>query len=225
MQCIKMISVIVCLMFITVMTGAYAAQCDIQTDVTIMPQKIKIGKIRTFKVKVELPKAYDLRSWTITDMTCGNVSALPGDIKKQKHHVIASFSTQGLLYLDDGKLALSVTVTAEKNDETVVFTGSDMIRFQNYAEAAVACGSLETLNINDPEFHQPLEISSAELVPASPIMPEYCKVSGAVGNDGFELRLRQGHGVESFSTRAAAETVASYTTMRRMINCSAATRR
>jgi feruloyl esterase len=188
-QFTKLLSIIFCFVMLTILTGAHEAQCDIQADVKIMPKNIKIGKITSFKAKVKLPKGYDLRSWTITSITCGNAWALPENIKKRKHHIIASFSTQDLLYVDDGRMVLTVIVTAENNDQMVIFTGSDIVRFRNYAEAAVSCESLVDLHINAPDFHQPLEISTAELVPAGPTMPEYCKVSAAVGNDGFELRL------------------------------------
>ena len=175
--------------FITVMAGTHEARCDVQTDLKITPEVIKIGNIRTFNAKVGFPKGYDLRPWTIMSITCGDILALPDSIKKGKRYVKASFNTQDLIYLADGEKDLAVTILAEKDGQTITFAGSGTVRFQSYAEPAASCESLASLNMNNSEFHQPLVISGAELVPAGPTMPEYCKVSAAVGNDGFELRL------------------------------------
>jgi hypothetical protein len=195
MRCLRFIYVILSVMFVMFTVVVYEARCDIQTDVKIMPKVLKIGEVRTFNAKIEFPKSYDMREWTITSAQCDNLSALPKSVRKDKTHAIVSFSTQDLQFMEDGERALTVTIVAVKQSESITFTGSDTVRFKSYAKPGSCEGLLSLSGMVNPEFHTPLAITSAAVIPAAVdaagkiTMPEFCKLLGAVGKNKFELRM------------------------------------
>jgi hypothetical protein len=192
MRFARMVCLIVSILFIMLTVGAYDAISQVQAVVKIMPRVLKIGEIRSFMADIELPKDYNLKDWTITSVQCENLYALPGSIRNDKGHVIASFSTQDLRFVADGDLVFTVSLSATSNGgSTLTFKGTDVVRFQSFANAAVSCEGLISAAIQDPAFYEPLVVSSAVAVSTniSTGMPEYCKVLGAVGKNNFELRI------------------------------------
>jgi len=188
----KFMCMIVSVILVMFAVGIYEARCDVQVDVKIMPKVLTIGDIRDFNAKIQFPKFYDMRQWTIMSIRCEQASALPESIQKEKRHIMASFSMQDLEYSASGKnVPFTVTVVAKNDSETVTFVGSDTIWLKAHKSPAISCESITSLNLDDPGFHKPFVISSSQVVAADPVtgLPEYCNVTAAVGNDNIEMRL------------------------------------
>jgi hypothetical protein len=99
---------------------------------------------------------------------------------------------QDLDYIATGKnVSFTVTVVAKIDGETITFIGSDTIWLKAQKSPAISCESIANLSLDDPGFHKPLVISSAQIVAVDAVtgLPEYCKVTAAVGNDNIEMRL------------------------------------
>jgi hypothetical protein len=197
MRFLSVLCMIVLLMFIVMFVAAHDARCAVQTSVRISPETIRLGHDGTIMAVVEFPVGYNLREWKVESIECQGASALPGSGVKDKSRVIARFRQIDMKNLVIGDaVPLTVAITAQRRGVAEVFSGADAVKIESYKSPAIACADMAGLTIQDKAFHKPLVISSATPVPAvvDPVttkvtMPEYCKVVGAVGNDGFQLWL------------------------------------
>ena len=149
-------------MSIILLVGAHDARCDVQTNVRISPEMIRLGHDGTIMAVVEFPVGYNLREWKIESIECQGASALPGSGVKDKSRVIARFRQIDMKNLVIGDaVPLTVTIAAQRRSVAEVFSGADAVKIESYKSPAIACADMAGLTIQDKAFHKPLVISSA----------------------------------------------------------------